>query len=355
MYEITLTDSEDNSIVLPIAPASISTKVNGKNTTKELINEGDINILKPIGLTEISFSFILPAWQYPFAKAFRPQQDYLDFLEHCMSAKLPVKFTVFRGKNSRGILTYNSILVAVESYTVSESVENGLDLEVDLSLKAYKPYATKTYKPPVNNGGSNESNRETKSPSTTYVVKSGDTLWAIAKAAYGNGNQWKKIYDANKEVIEKEAKARGRQSSSNGHWIYPGTKLVIPDVNANITTNSSPTTLSTHKVTAIVAPSSEWKLNSYSINVTKNQTAEFVCTPKNKGGRSNNRVRVQAFIGSKQVGTYITTRSLLGGSKTLDSATGWYKIAVKNTSNGGVSVALTKVTDDLRLVITFET
>ena len=34
-----------------------------------------------------------------------------------------------------------------------------------------------------------------------YVIQSGDTLWAIAKAQYGDGRQWNRIYDYNKDVI----------------------------------------------------------------------------------------------------------------------------------------------------------
>ena len=34
-----------------------------------------------------------------------------------------------------------------------------------------------------------------------YVIKSGDTLWAIAKDNYGDGKQWTRIYEYNKDVI----------------------------------------------------------------------------------------------------------------------------------------------------------
>ncbi len=39
-------------------------------------------------------------------------------------------------------------------------------------------------------------------PKGNYTVKTGDTLWEIAEAVYGNGNEWKKILEANKENID---------------------------------------------------------------------------------------------------------------------------------------------------------
>ena len=53
--------------------------------------------------------------------------------------------------------------------------------------------------------------------SRTYTVVRGDNLWNISKKYYGNGNQWRKIYNANKKVI-----------GSNPDLIFPGQKLKIP-------------------------------------------------------------------------------------------------------------------------------
>ena len=61
-----------------------------------------------------------------------------------------------------------------------------------------------------------------------YIVKRGDNLWMLAKKFYGSGTKYTVIYEANKEVIEATAKAHGFSSSQNGHWIFPGTELVIP-------------------------------------------------------------------------------------------------------------------------------
>jgi nucleoid-associated protein YgaU len=49
-----------------------------------------------------------------------------------------------------------------------------------------------------------------------YEVKSGDSLSKIAKHFYGNANAWKKIFEANKDVVKDPDK------------IYPGQKLKIP-------------------------------------------------------------------------------------------------------------------------------
>ena len=49
-----------------------------------------------------------------------------------------------------------------------------------------------------------------------YVIKSGDTLSAIAQHFYGKGSEWPRIFEANREVIK------------NADLIYPGQKIRIP-------------------------------------------------------------------------------------------------------------------------------
>ena len=50
----------------------------------------------------------------------------------------------------------------------------------------------------------------------TYTVRSGDTLWAISKRFYGDGNQWGRIYEANRDTIK------------DPDLIQPGWELNIP-------------------------------------------------------------------------------------------------------------------------------
>lgn len=54
------------------------------------------------------------------------------------------------------------------------------------------------------------------SDSEMYVVESGDTLWAIATAAYGDGNRYPEIFEANKPMLK------------DADEIYPGQVLRIP-------------------------------------------------------------------------------------------------------------------------------
>jgi nucleoid-associated protein YgaU len=49
-----------------------------------------------------------------------------------------------------------------------------------------------------------------------YVVKSGDSLSKIAKQTYGDAKLWKRIFEANKDVIKDPDK------------IFPGQKLKLP-------------------------------------------------------------------------------------------------------------------------------
>ena len=55
----------------------------------------------------------------------------------------------------------------------------------------------------------------------TYIVQLGDTLWQIANAHYGNGAEWIKILDANKDLV-------GFLPSGEQALIFPGQMLTLP-------------------------------------------------------------------------------------------------------------------------------
>jgi nucleoid-associated protein YgaU len=75
----------------------------------------------------------------------------------------------------------------------------------------------------VQSGGSSTAPSPTPSPAPaksaarTYTVVKGDSLSKIAKSMYGDANKWRKIYEANTDIIK------------NPDVIRPGQVLKIPE------------------------------------------------------------------------------------------------------------------------------
>lgn len=55
-------------VQLPVPPARMELKIKGKNRTINLINEGEANMIKSPGLSEIEFEARLPNNLYPWAE-----------------------------------------------------------------------------------------------------------------------------------------------------------------------------------------------------------------------------------------------------------------------------------------------
>ena len=64
--------------------------------------------------------------------------------------------------------------------------------------------------------GSSSTPRPPSTGERTYVVVKGDSLSKIAKREYGDAQQWRRIYDANRDIID------------NPDLIHPGQALRLP-------------------------------------------------------------------------------------------------------------------------------
>ena len=211
-------------MLLPVPPQKIQMKINNANKTYTLINEGEINVLKTPGLTEIEFDISLPNVPYSYAvykSGFQRAAYFLDKLEVLKIGKESFQFIVTRVFPNGDMLFGTNMKVSLEEYTIKEDAKDGLDVQVGIKLKQYRPFGTKTCsisfessKPkavvtPV---------REVENPpaAKTYTVVKGDCLWNIAKRFYGNGSRYTVIYNANMDKIK------------NPNLIYPGQVLTIP-------------------------------------------------------------------------------------------------------------------------------
>lgn len=217
-----------DAMLLPVTPSKLTISIDNKNKTIVLINDGEINILKKPGLTDISFTALLPQTKYPFAvykNGFQKADVFLDKLEQLKTSQKPFQFIVSRTFPNGKLLFDTNIKVSLEDYKIIEDSKNGFDVNVEIKLKQYKDYGTKTVnvtikqsKPvaTVQNTRPAESSPAPKVTAKSYTVAKGDTLWAIAKKYYGDGSKYTKIFEANKGVLK------------NPNVIYPGQVLALP-------------------------------------------------------------------------------------------------------------------------------
>lgn len=163
--------------------------------------------------------------------------EYIEIEENILTGDLNVvpnpnykaKSTIllqYLGKNLTGLYFVDKVTHTFNSdggYTQSMSVSrNGFGSTIK-SGSASKPVdKVAPTEGGLMNSSSDSSRPSSPQPATpqvekrTYVIKSGDTLWAIATKYYGNGAKYTDIYNANKNIIK------------NPNLIYPGQEIVIP-------------------------------------------------------------------------------------------------------------------------------
>lgn len=209
------------SIRFPILPERIKYKSGeAEFVTYEIMNRGPVSIPTGVGLKGISWESDFPgegrqndprlrgAWKAP--------KHYHDILQDWKTkgTELTILVTGYPFNFDVNLATYEA-----EPYGGVGDMAYQIDFQEarDITIKTTKVSTESSTKRPADK-------------SSSYTIKKGDTLWGIAAMSkhYGDGSKWKKIYNANKDIIEKTAKKYGKSSSNNGWWIYPGVTITIP-------------------------------------------------------------------------------------------------------------------------------
>lgn len=215
---ITLSDGKE-TFYFPVNPEKIEYQAETYFRTYKVINKGTVKLPNGDDVTLIGWECFFPGEQLkkaPYVRKWEAPAVKHKYIENCRQNGTKLKLNITG--------TPFSFWVYIDTYDAS--VEDALgnihykiefSKVINISVDTVKAKVVKT-----------TGNNRTSTKSKTYTIKKGDTLWGIAVKYYGKGIQWKKIYNANKSVIESAAKKHGKKSSSNGHWIYPGTKITIP-------------------------------------------------------------------------------------------------------------------------------
>ena len=197
-------------IRLPVIPSYFEVTIPHQNTTVNINELGEINLIGKTGLVSMTIESFFPNQQYFFC-LYRDFQKPYEYIKQLLKWK-------DSGKPIRVIVTGIPInyAMAIESLIYSE-VDGTGDVYFTLEVKEYKFIKTPSSNTLTTNSRTllttPTTQRETKSLATHYTVQKGDTLWLIAKKVTGEGSNYKAIAQKN--------------NITNPDKIYVGQKLVI--------------------------------------------------------------------------------------------------------------------------------
>lgn len=198
---------------LPVPPAQYDVKRALNNSTVDVEGLGEVSFIGKPKLAELPIvETFFPNHNYPFCQ-YSPvpsPKECTDLIEKWMLSGKPIRYIVTGAINTE---------CTIESFEYGKRDGTG-DVYFSLELKEYKVISTKTTTANSSTKSvmSIASTQSTVRPvekiaPKTYTVKSGDTLWGIAKKELGDGSQY--TYLASKNGIK------------NPSLIYPGQVLQL--------------------------------------------------------------------------------------------------------------------------------
>lgn len=204
-------------INIPVLPAKLNVSSPGKNERVSVLELGEVLLLRKKGLRILSWESFFPVSKAPYTVGqIRDPVSIVQAIQKARDQKSPVRFLI------TGTDLDCNLRMGIDSFEYEERSGELGDLYYTIKLYEWKDISPKRIVLPEKKeepAKTQEPERPGKPEQTskTYTVKPGDCLWNIAKAIYGKGSDYTKIYNANKGVI-----------GSNPNLIYAGQVFTIP-------------------------------------------------------------------------------------------------------------------------------
>ena len=204
-------------INIPVLPAKLNVSSPGKNERVTVLELGEVLLLRKKGLRILSWESFFPVSKAPYTVGqIRGPVSIVQAIQKARDQKSPVRFLI------TGTDLDCNLRMGIDSFEYEERAGELGDLYYTIKLYEWKDISPKRIVLPEKKeepAKTQEPERPGKPEQTskTYTVKPGDCLWNIAKAIYGKGSDYTKIYNANKGVI-----------GSNPNLIYAGQVFTIP-------------------------------------------------------------------------------------------------------------------------------
>lgn len=215
-YQMWITgNAEQEKLQIPVLPEKFTVSIGSKNTSVDVTGLGEITIKQSRPAYQFTFSSFFPTSNFPGIEnvVLTEPLKCVERINEWIESKKPVHIIIA----GAGVDEYCTI----EKFKYYEEGGDVGTIHYDLTLKEYREVTVRQVTL-ADDGTATVQPAETRVDNTTtpktYTVKQGDCLWNIAKALYGSGADYTKIYDANKGTI-----------GNNPNLLYPGQVLTIPE------------------------------------------------------------------------------------------------------------------------------
>lgn len=237
---ITLTNTgskkgtQDNTkLYFPVNPAQINYKGATYFQEYSILNKGPVKIPNGEEISTIGWECFFPGkniQDLPFVRN-KTIKKGKTAAKHVSPETLHKKLETWRKSGAKLKLNISgtpfSFWVYIDTYEANKQDAHG-SIYYTIEFSKVVNVSVEKVAKKKKRAGKTTGNKRVSLKKKKYTVKKGDCLWNISKKFYKDPTKWRKIYNANKSVIEKTAKKHGFKSSRQGWWIFPGTSLKIP-------------------------------------------------------------------------------------------------------------------------------